>query len=217
MVGVVTFLSVACLFLLILYLNARSKIGKLEIRYVDTSGIVKNPPSFIETWRNKTINFKFGKETISIPHLPIIENVQVISKLAGSFKVLSDGMSNEAIENVGETRKNTYYVVHYFNIVDMIYRISKPFAKGWFFKYRFYKKALEDSNFIFGIAEQVFDYWQNMGKLLEVLSKGATPRMIYGESLSSPHLSWGKDGKRLIKPRFDFIPKSNMVNRKGLV
>lgn len=206
--GIVIVLSVTCLILLFLYLKSKEKEGKETIRYVDTSGIVSNPPRFIEVAPNKTINFSFDKYKISICHLPIFENIELISKLSGHFAIIKYGLKKKYDTPFSKADETRIYQAHYMSIVKTLYTLSKPFNKKRGYKKAFEKKCYGDSNFVFMICKEIFDYWQNMGKLLGVLEKGLTPRLQYGEELGSDRLKWDEHGKRLITPRYAFIPKS---------
>lgn len=212
-------LSAACLILFLLYIDARVSARKKHIkevvRYVDTSGVLNNPPTFQETWHNKTINFKVSRYAIKISHLPIKENLEYIARIAGHFAVLKNGIDSAYNAPFSEKERASLYVAHHTKIVEIIYKLSKPFAKGWGYKKAFFAKGNSDAQFIWGIAEQIFDYWQNMGKLLGVLSKGLTPRLVYGEILGSDRLKWDAQGKRLITPRYAFTPKSKLKLLNG--
>ena len=208
-------ISLGLLLLLVVAISLYISLNRREVvRYIDTGGINKNPPAFIETWANKTINFKLGKHVVSINHLPIIENLEYIGKIGESYKVIKHGLDEVANNPLGNLDKKTLYLAHYMSIVDIIYKLSKPFTKKWGYKKAFYKKANTDSNWIFGLSEQILDYWLYMGKMLGALAKTKTPRMIYGEFLTSDNLKWDSRNRRLITPRFGFIPKSKLKRLK---
>lgn len=213
MIGIVAALTATCLFLFILWMDARSKASRINYRYVDTSGIMENPPRFIDTWKNKTINFDLGKHSLKINHLPILENIDVISRIAGHFAVIKHGVESAYNAPFSKTDKIRVYQTHYMRLIALLYKLGKPHSKRGF-KNAFYKRAKNDFNFILGVSEQIFDYWQNMGKLLGVLSQGLTPLLVYGETLGSGRLKWDDQGKRLITPRYDFIPKSKLREMK---
>ena len=187
---------------LVLYFREAGEV----VRYIDRSGILKNPPTFLETWQNKTINFKYDGVEIKIGHLPIKENLEYITKISGHFSVLKQ--SAETFYNRPFTKEegSAVYIASYKAIVDLLFTLSKPhIKKSLFYKKRFYAKANQDADFVFGICQEIFDYWQNMGKLRGAMERGLSPRLMYGERLFSDRLKWDKDGERLIVPRYAYI------------
>ena len=67
-------------FAILIYKHIRlmCKFDKCEfIQFVDTAGIVENPPKFVDLWTGQTINFKLGTEKpydgAYVPPYPEIE------------------------------------------------------------------------------------------------------------------------------------------------
>lgn len=177
--------------------------NRAEVRYIDRSGISQNPPTFLETWQNKTINLKYGGLKIIIPHLPIRENLTVISQIAGNFQIYEQGAKAFFKLPLGDKQRSDIYEAAYSRNIKLLYKLAKPHSKGLFFKRRFHNLAAQDSEFIFRLSEAVFDYWQYMGKLSGALAKGQTPRLMYGADLFSDSLKWDSHGNRSITPRFE--------------
>ncbi len=187
---------------IVLFLKPKSD----NLVYVDRGGISSNPPTFLDTWQNKTINFSYKGLEIKISHLPIRENLEVISRLAGLFAILRDGASAHfKVPFTKDLAKSTYQQA-YIEIVNILFTLSKPHIKKTFrYKKKFFNHFIEDSEAVFQISSQIFDYWQYMGKLLAVLAQGLTPRLVYGADLTSGSLKWDTQGNRLIEPRYEHL------------
>jgi hypothetical protein len=169
--------------------------------YVDTSGIKSNPPNFIETANNKTINIKVNdKHNLSICHFSINNAFTKLRIISGLFKAL-DILMNKSEDNL--KNKATMLLVHN-RIVTEIYRMARPFAKLGFRK-AFYQKAMNDILWTLKIAEDIYDYWCLLGKLLALLSQGTTIKQTTGGQDIMSSCEWDRDGNPLIKPRYASI------------
>ncbi len=180
-----------------LLVKANSKKQK-DIVYVDTSGIHSNPPNYLETLNNKTINIKLDKKhNVSVCHFSVHDGLMKIRFISSLFKTL-DILMNKGDESL--KNKATMMLVHN-RIIKEIYKLSSPFAK-FGYKRAFYKKAMNDILWTLQIAEQIYDYWCYLGKSLALLAEGQTQRQTIGGVDLLNASSWDRDGKILIKPRF---------------
>lgn len=179
--------------------------SKKTIRYVDRSGIVKNPPTFIETLENKTLNFDYNGKIIRICHLPFVEQMKWVNKISGLFNILqlkNDETTAKAFEK--HNIKGADIITIIDSIAVALYQLSKPqlsFRERIGRKKWMMKKAREDVNFLVGLSGEIFDYWQFMGKQFALLARGATMRMMYGPEASFNTISTDIHGNRLITPR----------------
>jgi len=179
------------------------KTGKpQEPVYVDRSGIVANPPTYIEVWKNKTINFKLGKESISINQIPILDCLRYVDGIAGLYAQLV-GEINTVPTNDAEKMLHQYrYISTYNQIVKMIFKLSRPHAKNKRrFKRELFKRANTDMQFFLSICEEVSDYWRFMGKQIALLSQGKTIKMTHGARSTWNNSNVDDQGKISIKPR----------------
>lgn len=210
MAGVILALVLSVIINLILF----TRKGPESVRYVNQTGILKNPPSFVETWENKTINFNYDGLVIKFCHLPVRENLQVIAQIAGAFSIMQKGA--EAFYKTPFTKDQAFAVYQnaFKTIIDLLYKLSKPHVKQFRFKKKFYSWAIDNSEEVFIVCSELFDYWQNMGKLMGAMGQGLSPRLKYGEDLFSDSLKWDSNGERLIKPRYGSIFQSS--NKKPL-
>jgi hypothetical protein len=183
----------------------RNKHVDKEPKYVDTSGIMLNPPKFIDVLKNKTINFRLGKESIRIEQISASKGLSFIEKIAQMFQWLQREMQYTPNNKVDGLRHDVAKMQLYKLIVKELYKLSKPFAKN---KRRFKKelmlKAKTDIEYILLIVEQVLDYWMYLGELVSLLARGGTLRQIIGVSAGWSCISTGTDGKISIKPRYAY-------------
>lgn len=190
------------LYLLFKIFEYKSKIAKPETVYVDTSGIAVNPPSFIETIKNKTINFKVNDIDIKICHLSVVDGLNKIERIASLFLRLNKLFEIETKNKVDKIKTNLLKDATFKQIVYQIYLLSKPFIK----KKRLLKKELlklakNNVEQVLLISEQVFDYWRYIKKLMALLAQGVTLKQTVGEryTWSSYETDW--TGRLIIKPR----------------
>jgi hypothetical protein len=198
-------IALALLYLINRSLGLYSKIRNLEFEvYVNTEGVVSNPPNFMELMEGKTINFKLGKEIIHIPQISFIKGINTIDKIITLVNMLSEQMKIKSIDKIQEMKNNVYKMKTYNAIVYQIYDLSKNFVnnKGRF-KKELFNKAKNDYVFILSICEEVIDFWSYVGKIMALLAKGKTKRMIHGEGASLRFLNTDINGKIEIKPRYD--------------
>lgn len=195
-----------------IYLNS-----KKTIRYVDRSGIVKNPPTFIETLENKTLNFNYNGIIIRIAHLPFVEQMKWVSKISGLFNILqlkNDDATAKAFEKYNIKSVDIITIVD--SIAVALYQLSKSQLSFWERigrKKWMKKKARENASFIVGLSGEIFDYWQYLGNEFALRARGATLRMIHGPEASANTIKKDIHGNRLITPRHDsssYISKTNL-------
>lgn len=172
--------------------------------YVDRSGIESNPPvNFIDVESNRTINFKVGGQDISICHLPWMEGIGAIKKIATLFTYMKQALDANTQDKREELSNNVFYANSYRTIVALIYELAKPHAKNKRkLKKALLKKSKDDTMFIIGVCQEIVDYWRYMGKLIALLAKGTTVRETVGSAFTWKDLNPDNDGKILIKQRF---------------
>lgn len=194
--------------------------NKKEVRYFDKSGIASNPPTFLETWENKTINFNFKGKIIRIGHLPFKETYNHISKISDLFKVLMakhDGSMEDYFKDKRLSDMEITSVVD--TIADTLYELSKPYLsfyerlgrRKWMIK-----KCRNDVDFVIGLSGEIFDYWLNLGNALALLMRGATVKMMYGQDASLNTTKRDSVGARLIEPRQELSIYTSIMNQKLL-
>jgi len=195
--------GVILLYLLFKLLECKSKIAKPERVYIDSSGISINPPQFMDVLQNKTINFKIGKHHIIIPQITIGDGMTKVSLIATLFKSLNDCFGKIPSGKIETLQLNIYKSAIYRQIVNYIYKLSRPFAKSKrAYKREYFKYAKTEHEKIMLICEQVFDYWMYIKKLTALLAQGGSLRMINGEACTWSSYEMDMTGKRIIRPRF---------------
>ena len=192
-------LAVSVIINIILFIRKRG--NEIEIRYIDKSGIASNPPSFLETKAGKTLNIDFDGTKIIINHFPIWENLEIISKIAGIFQSLKVGADLFYNKPLTEIESVAYYQIAYEKLINLLIKILRPHLSRKELK-KFKIFARENSNGVFEICAEIFDFWQYMGKLTAGMGQGLSPRLQYGERLTSDSLKWDDQGERLIQPRY---------------
>jgi len=182
----------------------KKSIKDPQLIYIDRDGIDQNPPRhFIESWTNKTINFKLDKFTISIAQIPIHKNLRYLKKIAEYHNLLIKYVEYEPQNKIDEMRANLLYKQTYERIIELIYELSYQLVKKKKrFKKALYKKAESDVLWTLDVCEQVSDYWKLVKKKALLLAGQATLRQTVGE-----HCSWNSvnfdTGERIsIKSRF---------------
>jgi len=195
--------GVILLYLIFKLFEYKGKLAKPEQVFIDSSGIASNPPKFIDVLQNKTINFKVGKEAIIINQITIGTGLSTVNKIATLFNKLAEEFDKLPRSKVEEFKINLLKDSIYKQIVKQIYKLSKPFAKN---KYKYKKELFKESKAnhekILLIVEQIFDYWMYIKKLLALLAKGGSQRMIIGEGATWNSYETDTTGQRIIKPRF---------------
>lgn len=178
-----------------------------EVRYVDRSGIASNPPTFIETWENKTINFNYDGKQIKICHMPLPETLKYINKIARIYQTLYLYFEQIKEDAYGGQKLSSKQIIELVDeIAITIYHLSKPHLRIWERigrKKWIIKKARGDIDFVLGICGETFDYMQYLGNALRSLSQGATSRMMYGKKSSWNTIKRDIHGKRLLEPMHD--------------
>jgi len=211
-------LSIICLYLLSRLSEAKRRSLSPEIRYIDSTGVMENPPRmFIETWQGKTLNFKFDKWIVCIPMVTVRECVFYVGKIAGCFLMIHELMQwvkeNDILE-AGRTpqQKLKYFIekkiaqvkqIKVYNIaVDTLYKLSVQHVN----KRSGYKKALKNQckDFLWAmdVLEQINDYWQTVKKKAQMLSQGQTLKQMDGYSSTWQGFTLDRQGNRLVKPRY---------------
>jgi len=174
-----------------------------EVRYVDISGIINNPPTFQEVWKNQTINFKLGKEAIRISHMPAMDCISYISKISACYIKLDEYTKYMPNGKLDTFINNQRYINIYRYLILLIYKLSKPHAKKkGVFRKELFKRGKKDTQFIMSITEQILDYWKYMGKQRALLAQGKTLRMIHGDRFTWDKLKMDGQGKILKTPRY---------------
>jgi len=196
-------LGVILLYILFKNREYKSKIASPERIYVDTSGVSVNPPNFIEVLKNKTINFDIGTHAIKITHITPSDGFTSVNLIASLFSKFSDLMEKIPENKIERIKNNLLKAGIYKQIVYEIYNLSKSFTSG----NGGYRRALIDyskthEEEIFLIVDQIFDYWMYIKKLVALLSKGGSKRMILGEGCTWNSYETDMTGNRIIKPRF---------------
>jgi len=195
--------GIVLLWLVFKLFEYKSKIAMPEQIYVDSSGIANNPPKVIDVLQNKTINFELGKHFVKVSQVTVGTGLTIINKIALLYEALQQEITKKPGNKVKEIQRNFIKVGIFKQIVYQIYLLSKPFVKSKRkFRKDLFKEADKNPEKIFLITEQVFDYWSYMGKLLAVLSRGGSRRMIIGADYTWNSLEMDSHGKTIIKPRF---------------
>jgi hypothetical protein len=192
------------LYLIFKIFEYKSKIAKPETVYVDTSGIAINPPSFIDTIKNKTINFKVDDIEIKICHLSVVNGLNKIERIASLFMRLNQLFEIESNNKLDEMKSNLLKDAIFKQIVHQLYLLSKPFCKKKRkLKKRLLKLAKNDVEQVLLITEQVFDFWRYVKKLIALLARGSTLNQMVGERYTWSSYETDLTGKLIIKPRCD--------------
>ncbi len=191
--------------------------SKKEIRYIDKSGVLNNPPTFIETLENKTLNFDYNGIIIYIGHLNLVDTFKYVAKISGLFQTLQinhANATNKAFEKINLKEEDILTIVDSISVT--LYQLSKPYLSFWQRigrKKWMIAKARNDVDFIIGLSGEIFDYWQNLGNAYALMMKGATKKMMYGVKSSTTIIDKDILGNRLIKPRHDSFSYISMMNR----
>jgi hypothetical protein len=197
-------MALVLIFLLYRIVQLFNRIKKCEYEvYVNTAGITSNPPRFIELTEGKTINFRLGKEVVSISQISFNKGMETIERIQNLFTILSERIGHQP-ENEADKIKHNFLKINTYNlIVKEIYELSKPFARSkGKLKKELYKRAKKDTLFIMRICEQVLDYWIYVGKYTALLSKGKTLRQTFGGDATWNSINWDTTGKIDIRPRY---------------
>lgn len=170
------------------------------VQYVDTSGIAQNPPSYIDVWEGKTINFKLDKWDIKIPQMKPDWCFKYLRRFAINYKLLLEQAEKETTSRLDQL----IYAGAYANVVRCIYGLSKHFISNK----RKFRKALSarsrnDIMFILDISEQIYDYWIYVKKKIALLSNQTTLRKMAGASFADGSCKLDTDGKIYAIPRFE--------------
>jgi len=160
----------------LLYKNRElaKKILKPEIQYVDTSGIIENPPkNYIDVRRNKTINFKLDKYTVSVCHLPVLRGISYVEIISSLYLSFLKSVENKPSGKIMQLAKTLVVYKTYMQIVKVLYMLTKSFVdKKIGYKKALFKRAKDDSEFIMDICEQINDYWMLVKKKTFFSGKG---------------------------------------------
>lgn len=174
------------------------------IQYIDTSGIIENPPNFIEVWQGKTLNIKFNKYDIKIPFFGALESIKYIEKISKNYSVMINMINYKSLSNYDDIVKQVEYLKAYTNIFNAVYDISKKFIKN---KKRYLKdlkyKFFNDIIFGLEISEQLFNYWKVVKKKIIYLASATTLRETDGESYTWNSLNLDLQGNISVKPRYE--------------
>jgi hypothetical protein len=175
---------------------------KLNMTGYDLSGIEYNPPKFVDLIKNKTINFVCGKEKIVISQINITQGLSIIELIARMFRGLQEQMNLNYDNKVQEVQHNILKWKYYKQICNLVFKLSKPFAKNKRrFKKEFFKKANYDMEWMLLIVEQILDYWGYLGEFVALLARGATIKQIHGEAVGWSSFNGASGGTFEIKPR----------------
>lgn len=209
------FLSVI-VFLLYVKLVNTIKTGLPNVVYADRNGVTDNPPiNFIDTWTNKTINFKVGQEVVSIAGLPVHICIKYVSSISYQYKLLLDTMEYNPVDEVDKFNHYKSYIGVLDNLAEMIYQLCHPYVKN---KNRLRNTLLKETynnmTFIMDVCEQVTDYWKTVKKKALLLARGTTLQETVGEAQSWNSLKVDNDGKILMKPRYANFWNSRMRKTK---
>lgn len=195
--------GVIILWLVFKVFEYRSKVAKPERVYVDTSGITTNPPKFIETLQNKTINFSIGSHKVSVSQLSIGDGLTTVNKIAALFKTLAKQVERTPKSRLDQMNINVLKTTTYKQIVYHIYLLSKPFVTSRRkFKKELFREAEKNHEKVLLIVEQIFDYWMYIKELLSLLARGGTLRMTTGDNFTWNSRETDINGNHIIKPRF---------------
>jgi hypothetical protein len=195
--------GVVLLYLLFKLFECKSKMVKPEQVFIDSSGIAKNPPQFIEVLQHKTINFVVNGEKIVISQLSIGRGLGIVRKISLLYEKLVREFDKIPKNKIEEVRDNLIRGAVFNQIVVQIYLLSKPFAKSKRkLRKALYKLGKTNQEKVLLITEQIFDYWMYIKKLLALLSRGGTQRMIIGAESTWSSYETDMTGNHIIKPRF---------------
>ncbi len=180
-----------------------------NVVYADRTGLAVNPPQFfIDTWTNKTINFKFQNskdidEVVSIAQLPVFVCMKYIDKISQYFEILNIGLENTPKDKIERYKRDKAVQTMIRAISLLIWQLSKGFVKD---KKRLKTILLKESEdnilLIMDICEQILDYWKLVKKKALLLARGQTLRQTVGGESSWDNVKADSDGKLLRQPRF---------------
>lgn len=175
-----------------------------EYVYVDTTGIDINPPqNYIDVEQNKTINFKLGRESISICHLPIKLNVKYLEKIAYLYKLIIQESEYVTKGKIDEVAHQFRYRALYNQTTQLVYGLSKSFVNSKRkFKRDLFRRAKDDTDFIMDIIEQIINFWLYRKKKAQMLAQNQTLLSTVGSAYTWSSLTLDSHGRRLIKPRY---------------
>lgn len=181
----------------------KHKLKEPYLVYVDTGGINKNPPAYIDTWRGKTINFKLDKYIVTISQLPFLMCLNHMRQIENLFRLLKENLEYKSESKQDKILHQIKYVTIYKTIIQIIYKLSKRFVDNKHgYKKALYKKAKQDVTWMMDVIEQTLDYWGYVKKKINLLAKGSTLRQMGGENFTWNSLEMDRQGKILLKPRF---------------
>jgi len=197
-------IGLALLFLLYRLSEFYSRIKKCEFEvYVNTAGIVENPPRFVELMDNKTINIKLDKEAIIVNQVSFNKGMTHIQRISYLVELLNTTMQGVAKTKLDGIKQSVKKMTIYNQLVNELYGLSKHFASNKRrYKKELYKRTKDDFLFTLRVCEEVIDYWSTVGKLQALLGKGKTLRQIHGVNATWNSTKWDSDGRIEIKPRY---------------
>jgi hypothetical protein len=192
------------LYLVLRLANLKKQLADREPLYVDTQGIISNPPNFIDVIQNRTINFQIDKTVIKIDQINFVAGINTIKRIADLFTMLKKLFDQQNKNKIDEFKNNIYKLAVYRELIKQLYNLSKCHVK----KRRKYKKQLysyfeKDFEKLLLIFEQVLDYWGCLGECLSFLARGTTRQQTTGVKPGQSLRSTGTGGKTVIIPRFE--------------
>lgn len=211
-----TMMIIPCIMglIIIVLMRAVVKLRRMDISipnvvYTDRTGIAYNPPQFfIDTWTNKTINFRFKNsknidEVVSIGQLPVFVCLKYIDRISNYFELLNIGLENDPKNEKDRYKRDKAVQTVLKEIAVLIWKLSKGHVKD---KKRLKQILIKETEsniiLIMDICENVLDYWKLVKKKALLLARGQTLQATVGEGSSWDNVTADLDGKILRKPRF---------------
>ena len=194
--------------------NKLIKDGKI-IQYIDTSGIKSNPPSYIETWQNKTLNIKLSKRyDIKVTHLPALWCLKYLEDFQNTYLYIQQLSQTTSKNRLEESKRQSILIGCYKRLIKYIYNLSKYSVKNRRrYRKELFKRGLMDIVFITDITEQIIDFWKTLKKKLQLQASGETLKSMHGDTCTWSYTSWDGDLRKSVKPRYEDYWKLQM-NKK---
>jgi len=190
------------------YVKLRLSLSKYNTIYIDTGGVKKSPPDFIDTMQGKTLNIKINKKhSVTIQHFGFFENLFYVDRLYVLYNSMVNFMDEiSGLDIDDKTRKKKQVIIYrvYSEIGKLIYNISKKWGKRGY-KNAFFKKFYSDTDWVYSLSEELIKYWLLVKKKISFLPGGIEFPQTLGDPQFFRSLSVDSTGKASIKPRCDIF------------
>lgn len=210
-------LAFVCVYLIFWIRHLKNRLPIPEIRYIDTSGVIENPPrQFVEVWQYKTLNFNCDGYVVSIPRVPAMEGMKFLSIISAYYLAIDEMIevkkANTALQDSRTPKQKIEYLVnekisdvrmmlYYRRAVMALYKLSvKDVNRKSGYKKALLKKTKGDFIWTLDVFEQINDFWQTVKKKINLLKQGATLKQTDGYSSTWQGLRLDKHGNKLTVP-----------------